>query len=83
MIGDRKPEVGMVGPGGTQWRGPAVAAGAGASVSVPASAHAGFEITTLVKSGTEHVGPGEWTYSADLKVRHRNERGVWEKAPRH
>ena len=47
------------------------------------SARGGFQITKLVKSGTEHVGPGEWTYSADLKVRHRNERGVWEKAPRH
>lgn len=70
--------IGMVttGPGGTQWRGPAVAAGAGASV--PASARGGFEITTLVKSGTEHVGPGEWTYSSDLKVRHRNELGVGE-----
>ena len=66
------------GPGGTQWRGPAVAAGATATASVPASARAGFEITTLVKSGTEHVGPGEWTYSADLKVRHRNERGAGE-----
>ena len=51
-------------------------AGAGASVS--ASARGGFQITTLVKSGTEHVGPGEWTYSADLKVRHRNERGAGE-----
>jgi hypothetical protein len=45
-----------------------------------ASARGWFEITTLVKSGTEHVGPGEWTYSSKPKVRHRSERGVGESA---
>jgi hypothetical protein len=38
----------------------------------------GNEITTMVKSGTEHVGPGEWTYRSDLKVRQRSEQGAGE-----